>query len=156
MQFILFNRPVSRLIRWCNKRILIKRLSVPQNFPWIENYKLSMWKLICRIFKIFVNKEHRKILTKAMLKQQTKITENGKNPFLMVCVLCKKSIFNGLCFVQNPFLMVCVLRKIRLWSFNSQRSNTHNGILHKLQKKIAIFPFFNLVILSEKTTRKYL
>ena len=134
MQFILFNRPVSRLIRWYNKRILIKRLSVPQNFPWIENYKLSMWKLICRIFKIFVNKEHRKILTKAMLKQQTKITENGK----------------------NPFLMVCVLRKIRLWSFNSQRSNTHNGILHKLQKKIAIFPFFNLVILSEKTTRKYL
>ena len=34
------DRPVSRLIRWYNKRILRKGYSVPWDFSWIENYKL--------------------------------------------------------------------------------------------------------------------
>ena len=35
--------PVSRLIRWYNKRILRKGSSVPRDFSWIENYKLCLW-----------------------------------------------------------------------------------------------------------------
>ena len=35
--------PVSRLIRWYNKRILRKGSSVPRDFSWIENYKLYLW-----------------------------------------------------------------------------------------------------------------
>ena len=34
------SRAASRLIRWYNKRILIKSYSVPRDFSWIENYKL--------------------------------------------------------------------------------------------------------------------
>ena len=37
------SRPESRLIRWYNKRILIKVYSVPWDFSWIENYKLYCW-----------------------------------------------------------------------------------------------------------------
>ena len=39
------SRLVSRLIRWYNKRILIKGYSVPRDFSWIENYKLYLVKL---------------------------------------------------------------------------------------------------------------
>ena len=34
------SRPMSYLIRWYNKIILIKGYSVPRDFSWIENYKL--------------------------------------------------------------------------------------------------------------------
>ena len=34
------SRPMSHLIRWYNKRILIKGYSVPRDFSWIENHKL--------------------------------------------------------------------------------------------------------------------
>ena len=37
------SRPLSRLIRWYNKRILRKGYSIPQDFSWIENYKLYGW-----------------------------------------------------------------------------------------------------------------
>ena len=49
------SRPVSRLICWVdnqviyNKRILIKGYSVPQDFSWIEDYKLkrfNCWRCI--------------------------------------------------------------------------------------------------------------
>ena len=39
------SRPVSRLISWYNKRILIKGYSVPRDFSWIENYKLNVLDL---------------------------------------------------------------------------------------------------------------
>ena len=45
------SRPISRLIRWYNKRILIKGYSVPRDFSWIENYKLS--KPILKILPVF-------------------------------------------------------------------------------------------------------
>ena len=51
------SRPVSRLInwlgdttRWYNKRILIKGYSVPLDFSWIENYKLSSFFEVLRLF----------------------------------------------------------------------------------------------------------
>ena len=39
------SRPVSRLIRWYNKRISRKGHSVPRDFSWIENYKLIIKSL---------------------------------------------------------------------------------------------------------------
>ena len=38
------SRPVSRLIRWYNKKILGKGYSVSRDFSWIENYKLKYGK----------------------------------------------------------------------------------------------------------------
>ena len=49
------SRPVLRLIRWYSKlgditRILIKGYSVPQDFSWIENYKLLCLSLSFSLF----------------------------------------------------------------------------------------------------------
>ena len=39
------SRPVLRLIRWYNQRILRKDYRVPRNFSWIENYKLFLLQI---------------------------------------------------------------------------------------------------------------
>ena len=46
---LLTSRPLSRLIRWYNKRILGKGYLVPWDVLWIENYKLK-WRLWCIIY----------------------------------------------------------------------------------------------------------
>ena len=40
------SRPVSRLIRWYNKRIFEKSYSVPRDFSWIESYKLKQLPIV--------------------------------------------------------------------------------------------------------------
>ena len=91
------SRPVSRLIRWYNKKIMIKIYSVSRDFTWIE---ITNCSLNCRYFRRVVSQHFVSWNKLLLIEKHIKLSR-----WTLLClkffVIRNRKIFKG-----GPFLLL--------------------------------------------------